>query len=96
MLKVYRIGLVDVALRAWLAGKGIQTSTIAPRNVKEFFGIHEASYKKRKTLAVKKARELIAEWQPDRLSIVLKERFLKARKKDDMADAFLQWMFFNQ
>lgn len=93
MLNVYKVGLVDMAMRAWLAGLGIKITTIIPQKVKEFFSIQEQTHKRRKTSAIRKVRALIASWDPSMLSVELKDRFLQAEKKDDMADALLQWVF---
>jgi hypothetical protein len=95
MLKVYKVGLVDMAIRAWLAGKGKQATTVDPKKVKKFFKMKWENHRQGKTLAVKKARELIEKWTSDKLSDDLRNRFLKAKKKDDMADAMLQWMFYS-
>jgi hypothetical protein len=94
MLNVHRVGAVDLALRALLHGKGIPVKTADPKRVKAFFSIEESSYKKRKKAAVLKASELIDEWPSCQLSDQLRGQFNAAKKKDDMADALLQWIFF--
>jgi hypothetical protein len=92
MVRMYKVALVDMALRAWLAGQSIAVSTVIPKEVKKHFGICAKGYKKRKSLAVKKAREMTDNWQI--VTDEMRATFLSTKKNDDMADAFLQCMFF--
>jgi hypothetical protein len=94
MLNVHKVVLVDLALRAWLSGRGVAVETVDPKRVKGHFYISEKKYKKRKAVAVERAQGLIGEWPSSRISDALRNSFMSAKKKDDMADALLQCVYF--
>jgi hypothetical protein len=94
MLNVHNVGAVDLTLRAWLYGRGIPIETVDPKKVKMHFSISEKNYKKRKAAGVKIATKLMEDWPSSQLSDRLRNQFASAQKKDDMADALLQWAYF--
>jgi hypothetical protein len=94
MVVVRKVVLVDMAMRAYLTGKGINIITITPANVKRYFDIQSKSYKRRKTLAVNKVLGMFSEDLPFVIDDKTKNVFLTSRKKDDFADCYLQFMYY--
>ncbi len=99
--KVFRVSMIDCVLRGYLAGHGISTTTIQSKSVKNHFSREseglktKTSYSAGKRRAVNLVRELLERKSvrvPDRLKAV----FESAGKKDDMADAYLQFLFYIQ
>ena len=92
----YRVAMVDCILRGYLGGRGIPVRAIRPADVKRHFGFPiRQSHGQRKADSIRRVREFL-DGAPGGLAISqgVRQSFDRSRKKDDLADAYLQLLFF--
>ncbi len=78
-----RMKMIACALRCFFWDK---SHMIAPLSVRKYFGISMGVYKENK----KASKEFVLKY----LTPKQKEKYMGSKKRDDMADAILQGMFF--
>jgi hypothetical protein len=92
----YRVAMVDCTIRGFLGGRRIPVRAIRPADVKRHFGfpirqVHAA----RKADSIRRVREFL-DGAPGGLRVPedVRQSFDRSRKKDDLADAYLQLLYF--